>query len=75
MLAAELRGARDEVVEIISEPMLMSSYGISLDQMVSGFLAMNTLTAAGALEGSTGRFPVGTKTGPAGFLRLGYFRP
>ncbi len=58
VLAAELRGARDEAVEIISEPMLMKSYGISLDQMVSGFLAMNTLTAAGALEGPTGRFPV-----------------
>ena len=34
VLAAELRGARDEAVEIISEPMLMKSYGISLDQMV-----------------------------------------
>src|SRR5262245_15695213 len=58
VLSAELRGARDEAVEIISEPMLMKSYGISIDQMVAGFNASNTLTAAGALEGPTGRFAV-----------------
>ena len=33
VLAAELRGARDEAVEIIVEPMLMKSYGVSLDQL------------------------------------------
>ena len=58
VLSAELRGARDEAIEIISEPMLMKSYGISLDQMVAGFNASNTLTAAGSLEGPTGRFAV-----------------
>ena len=58
VLSAELRGARDEAVEIISEPMLMKSYGISLDQMIAGFNASNTLTAAGSLEGPTGRFAV-----------------
>ena len=34
VLSAELRGARDEAVEIIAEPMLMKSYGVSLDQFV-----------------------------------------
>jgi multidrug efflux pump len=58
VLAAELRGSRDEAVEIIVEPMLLKSYGVSLDQMISGFNASNTLIAAGALEGSTGRFAV-----------------
>jgi multidrug efflux pump len=58
VLSAELRGAREEAVEIISEPMLMMSYGISLDQLIAGFNASNTLTAAGALEGPTGRFAV-----------------
>ena len=33
VLSAELRGARDEAVEIIAEPMLMKSYGVSLDQL------------------------------------------
>lgn len=58
VLSAELRGARDEAVEIIAEPMLMKSYGVSLDQFITGFSAYNSLIAAGALEGQTGRFAV-----------------
>ncbi len=37
VLSAELRGARDEAVEIIAEPMLMKSYGVSLEQLIAGF--------------------------------------
>jgi multidrug efflux pump len=58
VLSAELRGARDEAVEIIAEPMLMKSYGVSLDQFITGFASYNNLIAAGALEGETGRFAV-----------------
>ena len=58
VLSAELRGARDEVVEINAEPMLMKSYGISLDQLISVTQASNSLIAAGALEGQSGRFAV-----------------
>jgi multidrug efflux pump len=58
VLSAELRGARDEAVEIIAEPMLMKSYNISLDQLVAATAASNSLVAAGALEGASGRFAV-----------------
>lgn len=58
VLSADLRGARDEVVEIIAEPMLMKSYGISLDSLIGGVSQSNSLVAAGALEGGTGRFAV-----------------
>jgi multidrug efflux pump len=58
VLAAELRGARDEVVEIVAEPMLMKSYGIALDQLIAVTQGSNSLVAAGALEGETGRFAV-----------------
>jgi multidrug efflux pump len=58
VLSAELRGTRDEVVEITAEPMLMKSYGISLEQLVAVTQASNSLIAAGALEGPTGRFAV-----------------
>ena len=58
VLSAELRGARDEAVEIIAEPMLMKSYGVSLDQLDRRHAASNSLIAAGALEGATGRFAV-----------------
>src|SRR5207244_5054317 len=58
VLAAELRGARDEAVEITLDPALMNSYGISLDQLGQLTQAFNTLIAAGALEGQSGRFAV-----------------
>jgi multidrug efflux pump len=58
VLSAELRGARDEVVEVIAEPMLLKSYGLSLDDLVRSFQAGNSLVAAGALEGGSGRFAV-----------------
>jgi multidrug efflux pump len=58
VLAAELRGARDEAVEIILDPTLMNSYGLSIDQLGTITKSFNTLIAAGALEGETGRFAV-----------------
>ncbi len=58
VLSAELRGARDEAVEIIAEPMLMKSYGISLTDLIGSFSAGNSLVAAGALESASGRFAV-----------------
>jgi multidrug efflux pump len=58
VLAAELRGARDEAVEIIIEPTLINSYGIALDQLGQLTSSFNTLIAAGALEGQSGRFAV-----------------
>jgi multidrug efflux pump len=58
VLSAELRGSRDEAVEIIVDPMLMMSYGVSLEQLGSLTQSFNTLIAAGALEGDTGRFAV-----------------
>ena len=32
VLSADIKGLRDEVVEIIAEPMLLESYGVSLDE-------------------------------------------
>src|SRR5512140_1081288 len=58
VLSAELRGARDEAVEIIIEPTLINSYGLSLDQLGSITQSFNTLIAAGALKGESGRFAV-----------------
>src|SRR3954462_13402104 len=58
VLTAELRGSRDESVEIIVDPTLLKAYNLPLDQLIVGFNASNSLIAAGALEGSTGRFAV-----------------
>src|SRR6187402_2502766 len=58
VLSAELRGVRDEAVEIIVDPTLLKAYNLPLDQLIVGFNASNSLIAAGALEGATGRFAV-----------------
>ena len=58
VLSADLRGARDEAVEIIAEPMLMKSYGINLTDLTNAFTAGNALVAAGAIESQSGRFAV-----------------
>src|SRR5918997_1347225 len=58
VLSADLRGARDEAVEIIAEPMLLKSYGLSIEQLIQSFQTGNSLVAAGALESTTGRFAV-----------------
>ena len=41
-----------------TDPTLLKSYNLPLDQLIVGFNASNSLIAAGALEGSTGRFAV-----------------
>src|SRR3954454_13785503 len=56
VISAELRGARDEAVEIVAEPMLMKSYGVSLENLIAITQQSNSLVAAGALEGPTGPF-------------------
>jgi multidrug efflux pump len=58
VLSAELRGARDEAVDIVIDPTLMKSYGLSLETLGQLTQSFNTLIAAGALEGETGRFAV-----------------
>ncbi|MFL6796756.1 MAG: efflux RND transporter permease subunit [Xanthobacteraceae bacterium] len=58
VLSAELRGARDEAVEIIVDPTLLNSYAVSLDTLGTLAQSFNKVIAAGALEGETGRFAV-----------------
>src|SRR6185503_18670021 len=58
VLSAELKGARDEAVEIITEPMLLQSYNVPLSQLISSFNLGNSLVAAGAIESQSGRFAV-----------------
>ncbi len=58
VLSAELKGARDEAVEIITEPTLLQSYNVPIDRLISSFNLGNSLVAAGALESESGRFAV-----------------
>lgn len=58
VLSADVRGSRDEVVEIIAEPMLLRSYNLSIDDLIASFRTNNNLIAAGSIEGVSGRFSV-----------------
>ncbi len=58
VLDANLQGAREDLVEVIIDPMKLSSYGLQLDQLISAVNANNALVAAGALEGSEGKYAV-----------------
>lgn len=58
VLAADLRGAREDLVEVIIDPIKLSSYGIQLDQLIRGVAVSNSLVAAGALEGAVGKHSV-----------------
>jgi len=58
VLEGALQGARDELVEVIIDPVKLSSYGIQLDQLINGVNASNSLVAAGALQGEEGRYAV-----------------
>jgi len=58
VLEAVLQGARDDLVEIIVDPMKLSSYGMQLSGLIQAVTQNNSLVAAGNLEGAQGRYAV-----------------
>ena len=58
VLEANLQGSRDEMVEVIIDPVKLSSYNLQLDQLIGGVSANNQLVAAGTLQGDEGKYAV-----------------
>jgi multidrug efflux pump len=58
VLEGTLQGARDDLVEVVIDPVKLSSYGLRLDQLLQGVAASNSLVAAGNIEGSQGKYAV-----------------
>jgi multidrug efflux pump len=58
VLEAKLQGSRDEMVEVIIDPVKLSSYNLQLDALIGGVQANNQLVAAGTLQGDEGRYAV-----------------
>ncbi len=58
VLDADLKGVRDDLVEVVVEPTKLPGYGLRPDVLLQGFLSGNQLVAAGALEGSQGRYAI-----------------
>lgn len=58
VLEGTLQGARDDLVEVVIDPVKLSSYGLQLDQLIAGVSVSNSLVAAGNIEGSQGKYAV-----------------
>ena len=58
VLEGVIQGSREELVEAIIDPARLSSYGLQLEQLIQGIGASNSLVAAGAIEGSEGKYAI-----------------
>ncbi len=58
VLAAELSGQREELLEVTIDPTRLESYGISSEDLFRLVVANNQLIAAGSLDTGKGRFAV-----------------
>jgi multidrug efflux pump len=58
VLEVNLIGTREELMEVVVDPLAMESYGLDQAQIIQFVSRNNRLVAAGALNASEGRFPV-----------------
>ncbi len=58
VLEVDIAGDRDEVVEIIVDPLLVESYGLNGDEIAQMVSRSNRLVAAGTLDTGRGRFAI-----------------
>jgi multidrug efflux pump len=58
VLEAEIAGDREELVEIVIDPLLVESYGLSTADVAGAVDRSNRLIAAGSLDTGRGRFAV-----------------
>jgi multidrug efflux pump len=58
VLEVNLVGVREELMEVVVDPLAMESYGLDQEQIVSFIARNNKLVAAGSLQSREGRFPV-----------------
>ncbi len=58
VLSADLEGAREDLLEATIDPAALESYAVSTEELINTVLRNNRLIAAGALQGSEGRFSV-----------------
>ncbi|MDH4053889.1 MAG: efflux RND transporter permease subunit [Gammaproteobacteria bacterium] len=58
VLEVNLIGTREEMMEVVVDPLAMESYGLDQAQIIQFVSLNNILVAAGALHASEGRFPV-----------------
>lgn len=58
VLSVDVSGDREELVEVVIDPMLLESYGLNPNDVITLFSRSNRLVAAGNLDTGAGRFAV-----------------
>jgi multidrug efflux pump len=58
VLEVNITGEREEVVEVLIDPVLVESYGLEPEDLLARVGASNRLVAAGALDTGSGRFAI-----------------
>ncbi|MFN4099397.1 MAG: efflux RND transporter permease subunit [Pararhodobacter sp.] len=56
VLSADVAGTRDEMVEVIIDPLRLESYNVSAGELINAVTMNNQLVAAGEIETESGRF-------------------
>jgi multidrug efflux pump len=56
VLSADVAGTRDEMVEVLIEPLRLEAYNVTAGELIQAITNNNLLVAAGEIEGETGRF-------------------
>ncbi|MCG8433889.1 MAG: efflux RND transporter permease subunit [Gammaproteobacteria bacterium] len=58
VLEVDISGDREELLEVVVDPLLLESYGLSYQDIFNFVDRNNRLVAAGSLDGAAGKFPV-----------------
>jgi multidrug efflux pump len=58
ILKAKIAGDREELTEIVLDPVMLESYGLEASSVIQFFARNNQLIAAGSLDTGNGRFPI-----------------
>ncbi|MCE2424324.1 MAG: efflux RND transporter permease subunit [Pseudomonadales bacterium] len=58
ILAAELQGHREELLEVVIDPAALESYQVSTEELIRTVIRNNRLIAAGSLDTGSGRMAV-----------------
>ncbi len=56
VLSAEIAGVRDEMVEVIIDPLRLEAYNVTAGELINAVTMNNQLVAAGDIESDTARF-------------------
>jgi len=58
VLTAQIAGDRDEIVEVLIDPLVLESYSLDAGEMLDAMARSNRVVAAGAMDTGRGRFAV-----------------